>query len=107
LGAFLPLSDTMFPATKPSVTARSSASENSASVGTSSFLHAGGGGAACCALREKDGRCGAGRGGLAGFSAWTSSRSKEPQQPMERGEESLKLFSGEETGAEGREEERR
>jgi hypothetical protein len=26
---------------------------------------------------------------------------------MERGEESLKLFSGEETGAEGREEERR
>jgi hypothetical protein len=56
LGAFSPLSDTMFPAAKPAVAARSSASENSLSGGTwrapARAAEGGGGGGAWCWLSE-------------------------------------------------------
>jgi hypothetical protein len=75
----------MFPGANPAVAARSSASENSASAGTSPEARAGG--AACCAFREEVGPFVGGGGGRwrwrGGFSAaWGPERSDERQQPI-------------------------
>jgi hypothetical protein len=79
----------MFSGANPPVAARSSASENSASAGTSRPppARAADGGGAWCWLSETDGRCDAAPTARPGgfFSGCVPARSEEPQQPMRRG----------------------